>query len=134
MRKKVFGISLVDVSLIGITLVIALVAAGCAGTQQRQLHKSLLLHENRQLEDALFVSQARIADLQRENDALRRQQTGESRTPPGRPRSNSWLDDWEFDTPLEMPTVILPGDSGTTEIPESLRGSHMFPVWMPVRQ
>jgi len=122
MRNIVFGTS----------LFIALVAAGCVGTQQ-QLHKSLLLHENRQLEDALFVSQAQIADLKRENDSLRRQQTSETRTPPGRSRSDSWLDDWDFGQPLEMPKVILPGDSGTTDVPEALRGSQMFPVWMPTR-
>ena len=122
MRKMVFGTS----------LFFALMAAGCANTQQ-QLHQSLLLHENRQLEDALFVSQAQITDLKRENDSLRRQQTSESRTPTERSRTDSWLDGWDFDPSLEMPKVILPGDSGTTEVPESLRGSHMFPIWMPTR-
>jgi len=122
MRKIVFGTS----------LFIALVVAGCASSQQ-QLHQSLLLHENRQLEDALYVAQAQVADLRRENDSLRRQQTSESRTPSRRPDTDSWLDDWDFGPPLEMPNVILPGDTGTTEVPESLRGSQTFPIWMPVR-
>jgi len=121
MRKIVFGISLFT----------ALVAAGCAGTQQ-QLHQSMLLHENRQLEDALYVAQAQVADLQRENDVLRKQQTGESRTPTRRPSSDSWLDDWNIE-PIEMPRVILPADTGTTDVPEFMRGSQVIPIWTHVR-
>ena len=115
----------------GISLCIALVVAGCAGTQQ-QLHQSMLLHENRQLEDALYVAQAQVADLQRENDGLRKQQTGESRVPSRRPSNDSWLDDWNID-PIEMPRVILPGDAGTTEVPEALRDSQTMHIWSPVR-
>jgi len=122
MRKIVFGT----------LLIIALAAAGCASTQQ-QLHQSLLLHENRQLEDALYVAQAQVADLQRENDVLRAQQTSESRTSPRRASTDSWLDDWDLGTPIEVPKVILPNDSGTTEVPEFMRGSQAFPVWIPVR-
>ena len=121
MRKIIFGTS----------LFIALVAAGCASSQQ--LHQSLLLHENRRLEDALHVAHAQVADLKRENNALRGQQTNESFVPSKRPSTDSWLDDWDFGEPLEMPKVILPGEPGTTEVPESLRGSQGFPIWMPRR-
>ena len=118
MRKIVFSIS----------LFIPLVVAGCASSQ---LHQSLLIHENRQLEDALFVAHAQVADLERENDLLRKQQTSEYFVPPGHTGLRN--DDFDVMPPLEMPRVILPGETGTTEIPESLRGTQMFPVWMPVR-
>jgi len=118
MRKMVFGIS----------LIVQLVATGCTSTQ---LHQSLLMHENRQLEDALFVAQAQVADLERENDLLRKQQTNKSVVPRGTP--DFWDEDFDGTPPLEMPKVILPGGPGETEVPESLRGSQMFPVWMPVR-
>jgi len=119
MRKVVFGIS----------LFIALVTAGCASTQ---LHQSLLLHEHRQLEDALFVAQAHVADLERENDLLRKQRTSESFESPEQSRSGLW-DDLDFVQPLEMPKMILPGGTGTTEMPDALRGSQMFPIWTPRR-
>jgi len=135
MRKIVFGTSriraLESAAFALVAVVFALGAAGCTSTQQ-QLHQSLLLHENRQLEDALYVAQAQVADLQRENDVLRQQQTGESRTPSRRPSRDSWLDDWDFQPP-ELPTVILPDDAGSTEIPEALQGSQMLHIWSPVR-
>jgi len=120
MRKIIFGIS----------LLIALATAGCTSTQ---LHQSLLVHENQRLEDALYTVQAQVADLQRENDLLRQQQTNQSSEPSGQFRSGFWDDGFDMEPPLEMPKVILPSDSGTTEIPESLRGSQMIPVWTPVR-
>ena len=119
MRKIVFGIS----------LFIPLIAAGCASSQ---IHQSLLLHENRQLEDALYVAHAEVADLRRENDLLREQQN-ESLVPSGRSRTGLWDDGFDIDPPLEVPKVILPSDSGTTEIPESLRGSQVIPIWTPAR-
>ena len=103
--------------------------AGCTSTQ---LNQSLLIHENQRLEDALYVAHARLADLQRENDSLRNQQN-ESFGSSGRSSDGLWDEGFDF-SPLEMPTVILPGDNhGTTEVPESLKGSHMFHVWMPAR-
>jgi len=120
MSKIVFGTS----------LFIALIAAGCTSTQ---LHQSLLLHENRQLEDALYVAHAQVADLQRENDLLRKQQSSESLAPPVRSRTDSGLDDWDFGPPLEMPKVILPDEPGTTEAPEFMRGSQTVPPWTPRR-
>jgi hypothetical protein len=116
MSKIVFGIS----------LIIVLVAAGCGNSQ---LHQSLLLHENRRLEDALYVSHAQIADLKRENDSLRKQQESEHFTPQGR----SWGDDLDLMEPFEMPPVILPGESGSSEVPDSLKGSQRFPTWSPTR-
>jgi len=113
----------------GTSLFVALVAAGCANSQ---LHQSLLLQENRQLEDALFVAHAQVADLQRENDWLRNRQENESGRPPRRATGTF---DEEFDNvqPFEMPTIILPGQIGTEEVPESLRGSQTMPIWQPVR-
>ena len=113
--------------VVSISLFLSLLVAGCASTQ---LHQSLLMHENRQLEDALFVAQAQVANLERENDLLRKQQTRESLVPPEPTR---WGDGFDVVPPIEMPRVILPSQTGTTEVPESLRGSQMFPVWMPVR-
>jgi len=114
----------------GISLSIAFVAAGCASTQ---LHQSLLLNENRRLEDALYTAHAQVADLKRENESLRKQQTSESLRLPERSRTGFWDNDLDIDPPLEMPRVILPSESGTTEVPESLRGSQMTPIWMPIR-
>ena len=120
MRKRVFGIS----------LSIAFVAAGCASTQ---LHQSLLVHENQRLEDALYTAHAQVADLKRENESLRKHQTDESLGLPGWSRTGFWDDDFDVDSPLEMPRVILPGESGTAEIPESLSDSQMIHIWTPVR-
>ena len=111
------------------SLFIALIAAGCANSR---LHQSLLLQENRQLEDALFTAHARIADLQRDNDWLRDRQENERSRPS---RRTTEVFDEEFDNvlPFEVPTIILPIQSGTEEVPESLRGSQMMPIWQPVR-
>ena len=121
MRKIVFGSS----------LLFALVAAGCASSQ---MHQSLLLQENRQLEDALYMSHAQVADLKRENDWLRSKQ-GETVEPPRRSFGGSLEEEFDFDIspPFEMPKVILPGQSGTEEVPAALRGSHSVPVWTPRR-
>ena len=125
MRKIIFGTS----------LFIVLVATGCGNSR---LHQSLLLHENRQLEHALFVAHAQITDLQRENNSLRRQQTNEFSEPPRRPRVDSWNDDWGFPPvelpPMEMQRILVPDESGTTEVPALLRGSQMIPTWSPDRR
>jgi len=121
MRKIIFGT----------LLCVACVAAGCGNSQ---LHQSLLLHENRQLEDALYATRAQIADLQRENSALRTQQGGEFPKSPEYERHDSWDEDMRLIPPMEMPKIFLPSESGTTDVPESLRGSQMMPVWTPKRQ
>ena len=114
----------------GTSLFIVLATAGCTSSQ---LHQSLLMHENRQLEDALYTAHAQVADLQRENDLLRKQQTSESLAPPVRSRTDSGFDDWDFGPPLEMPKVILPSESGNTEVPEFMKGSQTVPHWTPRR-
>jgi hypothetical protein len=119
MRKIVFGFS----------LVIAFVASGC----NSQLHQSLLLHENRRLEDALYVSHAQVAHLQRENISLREQQGSEIFPSPGRTHSKTWDEDIDLIPPVEMPRVILPSELETTEVPETLKGSQMIPIWTPLR-
>lgn len=127
MRKIVFGTS----------LLIALAAAGCASSQ---LHQSLLLQENRRLEDALYTTHAQVADLKRENDWLRSKQGTESQgtesqgteriEPPRRSDDGSLEFDFDVAPPFEMPKVILPS---TEEVPAALRGSHSVPVWEPRR-
>jgi len=116
MRKIVFGTS----------LFIAFMAAGCTNSQ---LHQSLLMHENRRLEDALYVAHAQVTDLKRENDLLREQQGNVFPDPPERSRVNPWED--RIPT-IEVPKVIL-DDPGTTEVPALLRGSQAIPLWTPVR-
>lgn len=114
----------------GTSLFIALAAAGCGSSQ---LHQSLLLHENRRLEDALYTAHAQVADLRRENDALRKQQENEYLEPSGHSRTGSLDDDLDILPPLEMPKVILPHEPGRTEIPEALKGSQTIPIWSPRR-
>ena len=114
----------------GTSLLIVLVATGCTSSQ---LHQSLLMQENRQLEDALYVAHAQIVDLKRENDLLRNKQGNEMPGPPERSYNGS-LEKFDIDAPFEMPKVLVPGHPGTTEVPESLRGSEIMPTWQPVRQ
>ena len=122
MRKIVFCTS----------LLIAFAAAGCASSQ---LHQSLLLQENRQLEDALYTVHAQVTELQRENDWLRDKQDAGMVEPPRRSYNKSLEEEFDFDVapPYEMPKVILPGQPGTTEMPEALRGSQVMPFWKPRR-
>ncbi|MCL2006205.1 MAG: hypothetical protein FWG73_08600 [Planctomycetaceae bacterium] len=120
MKKFIFGTS----------LFIALVTAGCSNSQ---LHQSLLLHENRQLEDALYAASAQLADLRRENNALRKQQSNEFHEPMTRNRDDVWEDDFDMFTPFEMPRVLLPDEPSTTELPARLRESQAIPIWSPVR-
>ena len=120
MKKFIFGTS----------LIIAFITAGCANSH---LQQSLLLHENRQLEDALYTASAQLADLRRENNALRKQQSSELHEPTTRSRIDVWEDDLDMYPPFEMPRVFLPDESGTTEIPELLRESQNIPIWSPVR-
>ena len=112
MRSRVWGIS----------LFIAFVAAGCASSQ---VHQSLLMQENRRLEDALYVAHAQVGELKRENDFLRNKQETGSIGP--------LEDEFDMDAPFEIPKVMLPGQSGTEEVPESLRGSQVMPTWRPRR-
>jgi len=118
MRKIVFGTS----------LLMSVFTAGCTSPQW---HQSLLIHENRQLEDALYVAQAQVTDLRRENDLLREQRASGFSDSPDPSRSDPW-NDIIPPMPFEVPKVLLE-DSGTTDVPESLRGSQVIPLWTPVR-
>ena len=120
MRNIVFGTS----------LFLALMTAGCASSQ---LHQSLLLQENRQLEDALYVAHSQVTDLKRENDWLRNKQETEMVEPPRRRYIESLGEEFEIAPPYEMPKVILPSQPGTEEIPEALKGSQTMPMWKPRR-
>ena len=122
MRQIVLGVSLLMISAV----------AGCASSQ---VHQSLLLQENRQLEDALHVAHSQVVELKRENDWLRSKQETEVGKPLKRSYTGTVEEEFDFDIapPFETPKVILPGQSGTEEVPESLRGSQMIPIWTPVR-
>jgi hypothetical protein len=119
MRKIIFGFS----------LIIAFAASGC----NSQLHQSMLMHENRRLEDALYSTQAQVAHLKRENNSLRAQQEGEIPLSPVRSRPSTWDDDFDIIPTIEMPKVIVPSESGTSEVPDSLKGSQVVPIWTPRR-
>ena len=114
--------------IFGTSLFIAIVTAGCASTQ---LHQSLLLHENRQLEDALYAAHAQLADLKRENNSLRQQQSSGLPEPPIHNSTDAWEDD--LFPPFEMPKIILPEEPGSTVLPELLRDSQTIHIWSPVR-
>ena len=114
----------------GSSLLYALVAVGCASSQY---HQSLLLQENRRLEDALYVTHAQAADLKRENDWLRSKQGTEMVEPSGRSYKGSWEEEFDLVPPFEMPKVILPSHPGTEEVPEALRSSDPMPIWKPRR-
>ena len=120
MRKRIFGTS----------LFIVLAVAGCASSQ---LHQSLLLQENRRLEDALYVAHTQATDLKRENDLLRKRQANGVLELPGHSYLESLEDELDINQPFEMPKVILPSEPGTTEVPEALRGSQAIPIWKPRR-
>ena len=123
MRKIIFGTS----------LFIAFIAAGCASSTSSQLHQSLLLQENRQLEDALYVAHSQVTELKRENDLLRSTQETGNVTPIRRSYNGSLEEEFDVVPPYEMPKVILPGQSGTTEVPDALKGSQVMPTWTPRR-
>jgi len=114
----------------GTFLFTALLTTGCGSSP---LHQSLLMHENRQLENALYAAHAQVTHLKRENNLLRKQQTTDFIDSPGQPFDGSWDEKLDFFPPLETPKVILPEKPGTMEVPESLRGSQTAPVWSPRR-
>jgi len=119
----------------GTFLFTALLTTGCGSSP---LHQSLLMHENRQLENALYAAHAQVTHLKRENNLLRKQQTTgiidqHYIDSPGQPFDGPWDEKLDFFPPLETPKVILPEKPGTMEVPESLRGSQTAPVWSPRR-
>ena len=120
MRKIVFGT----------LLFIACTSAGCTSAR---LHQSLLMHENRQLEDALYATQAHVAELHRENKWLRQQHSSEFHDSSSRSTSGSWDDDLDFTQPLEMPAVILSDEPDSAEVPGWMTGSQAIPIWSPRR-
>jgi hypothetical protein len=116
--------------VIGTSLFIVCLAAGCVNPQ---MHQSLLIHENRRLEDALYAVHAQVADLKRENGRLREQQANGFFGSSDQSRVGSWNDHLSDYPSVEMPKVILPIGTGTTEVPETLRGSQTVPDWSPDR-
>lgn len=114
----------------GILLFVALIVEGCASPQW---HQSLLIHENQQLENALYMAQSRAVELKRENDRLRKKQGTEDDVLPMESDSNVLDEELELAPPVEVPKVILPSQPGTTEVPDSLKGAEIMPLWHPRR-
>lgn len=96
-----------------------LIPAGCVN---QQLHQTLLLQENRQLEHRLLVAQAQADDLRRENESLRNRISQDPQ-----PESDVSL------TPPEMPKAIFPDPPSGTATPDAPAGGEPPPVWNPNR-
>lgn len=112
------------------SLFIALAAAGCTSSQ---LHQSLLMHENRRLEDALYAAHAQTVELKRENDLLRNKQDADSIELPMQSDDRVLDENFDLAPPVEMPKVILPEQPGTSGVPEALKGAQIIPLWQPKR-
>jgi hypothetical protein len=103
----------------GTLLFIALASLGCKSSP---LHETLLLQENRRLEDALYVAHAQAAELRRENSLLRNKQTESQEV------------EWGTFPPIETPKVLLPEQPGTTVVPDRFsQSSETMPTWEPRR-
>jgi hypothetical protein len=126
-----------------VSVVILLLAiSGCMSSQQRQIHQSLLLQENRRLENALYVTHAQLVKAKRENETLRNAQSrnGDSSrvsTPLLRPKREQPKQKNFDDAPLyEPPEIIVPEDHpGSTTLPDALKKSDNLlpPSWSPTR-
>jgi hypothetical protein len=110
----------------GTLLFAALASIGCKSSP---LHETLLLQENRRLEDALYVAHAQAAELRRENSLLQNRQSESS----SRSYTGSQEIEWDSFPTLEVPKVLLPEQPGTPEVPGFLRGSETMPTWGPRR-
>ena len=119
------------------------VVVGCVSPFQRQVEQSLLLQENQQLENALYVTHQQLVDLKQENDALKDELAGQTSVSPSEtPRTSrrtkfaprEALDDAPEFFP---PQILMPeGVPGSTTPPDSLKTSETkqsFPVWLPTR-
>ncbi|MDR3181649.1 MAG: hypothetical protein LBT89_01815 [Planctomycetaceae bacterium] len=128
MRRVFFALSL-----------FGLFTAGCA---QPCVHQSMLLQENRRLENALYVTHAKLTDLQRENADLRGGHSQEDSSqdtgilPPvfqRKPKKSKEKDKIDNAPPFELPTIEIPEDGGSTVPPAELKSSQSIPAWNPQR-
>ncbi|MDR2704455.1 MAG: hypothetical protein LBC02_01630 [Planctomycetaceae bacterium] len=118
--------------LLGFLLIFPMVL-GCTSQYQYQMEQSLLLQENRRLENALYVTHAQLVDLKRENDALRgTKSSGNNITLPEqpltRPKRNQSLpvENDEEAPPFAPPEIIIPKNTpGSETIPDSLKSSKL---------
>jgi hypothetical protein len=137
-------------------LLVLLVVTGCAGGYQYQVDQSLLMQENRRLENALYVTHAQLVTLKRENEVLRNSQSNRKNkdsifpatpslvNPLLRPKRNGQpsRDDYDEAPPFVPPSVLpnlqnLPEDrnpGGTdpnnppiNQIPDSLKNTKISP-------
>ncbi len=81
-----------------VTAVLALFFSGCANRQMQRVEHSLLLEENRRLEQALYEAHAQLDNLQYENEELQRAAS----------RNRSAVRENEDDEPYMPPDVSLP--------------------------
>ena len=119
------------------------VIVGCMNPLQRQIEQSLLLQENQQLENALYVTHQQLVDLKYENDALKEELAGQTVVSPAvnvRPSKRTGFTPREgLDNAPEYspPEILLPDEMpGTKTPPSSLKPSatkQPYPVWMPTR-
>lgn len=107
---------------------------GCTNRYQQQVDQSLLLQENRRLEEALYVTHAQLVDLKRENEALRNLDPGETNgrsssapAPRSRRRVSAPADDYDDAPPYQVPEITIPPEGGSSTLPDALKGVNMLP-------
>ncbi|MDR0338037.1 MAG: hypothetical protein LBI18_13205 [Planctomycetaceae bacterium] len=118
--------------LLGFLLIFSLFL-GCTSQYQYQMEQSLLLQENRRLENALYVTHTQLVDLKRENDVLRgSKQSKSERKLPEQPllrskqKSSSPVEDYEEAPPFAPPEIIIPTEiPGSKTVPDSLKSSKL---------
>jgi hypothetical protein len=129
--------------LCGLFIVPAMLCSGCS---HQQMHQSMLLQENRRLENALYVTHAQLTDLKRENESLRQtngygssDESANIPTPvlklnaPQKTRQSDKDENLNEAPSYEMPIIESPAVPGTTEVPDSLKSSQTIPLWTPQR-
>ncbi|MDR3234823.1 MAG: hypothetical protein LBT46_14375 [Planctomycetaceae bacterium] len=131
-----------DLPLTGLCIAL-LLSGGCA---QPCVHQSMLLHENRRLENALYVTHAQLADMKQENEALRNGGRSEDASPNMLPdgglippvlpiKSKKTKENEKLNNapPFELPTIEIPGGGESKALPQTLKSSQSAPVWSPQR-
>ncbi|MDR1964862.1 MAG: hypothetical protein LBQ50_13910 [Planctomycetaceae bacterium] len=139
--------------LLGLTLILS-AFLGCTSRYQYEVDQSLLLQENRRLENALYVTHAQLVDLKRENESLRNTTLRKSNAslpqePLTRPKriQSPPVENYDEAPPFEPPEIIIPNEiPGSNAVPDSLKSSQILlpkivlsseekspPVWSPTR-
>ncbi|MGL4593194.1 MAG: hypothetical protein ACRCUY_00535 [Thermoguttaceae bacterium] len=103
----------------------------CGCSSRSHSEQSLLLQENRRLENALYLTHAKLVEVNRENETLRASMSPDTSARISAPstRSSRRLemprDDMDNAPPYQAPQVELPSDApGTNIIPDTLKSQH----------